>query len=66
MTFWILGDLEKCLAKQGIVVSMATFSKIVRSAGYKWRNAKVVLTSRGSLLVAVWIELGEGSVTHEQ
>jgi transposase len=44
-TSWILRDLERCLAKQGIVVSMATISNIVHSAGYKWRKAKVVLTS---------------------
>lgn len=44
-TSWILKDLRNCLAKQGIVVSEVIISQIARSAGYKWRKAKVVLTS---------------------
>jgi hypothetical protein len=39
-------DLKACLAQQGICVSRDLMRTIVKAAGYKWRRAKTVLTSR--------------------
>ena len=44
-TSWRLVDLKMCLAKEGIHVSKNLISQIVKSAGYSWRRARVVLTS---------------------
>lgn len=45
-TSWRLVDLKMCLAKKGIHVSKDLISQVVKSAGYRWRKAKVVLTSK--------------------
>ncbi|MFM0152880.1 IS630 family transposase [Paraburkholderia sediminicola] len=44
-TSWKLDDLRCVLEKRGHRIGTATISKIVRSAGYRWKSAKVVLTS---------------------
>jgi transposase len=45
-TSWRLVDLKMCLAQKGIHVSKGLISQVVKSAGYSWRKAKVVLTSK--------------------
>jgi transposase len=45
-TSWRLADLKICLAKRGIHISKDLISEIVKSAGYSWRKARVVLTSK--------------------
>lgn len=44
-TSWKLDDLRSVLETRGHRVSRCTISKIVRNAGYRWKSAKVVLTS---------------------
>ena len=44
-TSWKLEDVCRCLSQKGIHVSKHLVSKVIRSAGYKWRKAKMVLTS---------------------
>src|SRR4029078_13176972 len=44
-TTWRMADLRECLGRQGIAVGKDLILKIIRSAGYKWRKAKVLLTS---------------------
>lgn len=44
-TSWRLDDLRECLGKAGFKCSKHVVRAIVRSAGYRWRKAKVVLTS---------------------
>jgi len=44
-TSWKIDDLKKCILGKGILVSKAVIRKIIRSAGFKWRRARVVLTS---------------------
>jgi transposase-like protein/transposase len=44
-TSWKLEDVCRCMSQRDIHVSQALVSQIVRSAGYKWRKAKTVLTS---------------------
>lgn len=44
-TSWKLDDLRRVLQSRGHRISARTISKIVRSAGYRWKSAKVVLTS---------------------
>lgn len=44
-TSWKLADIRQCLLAQGISVSRATISRIVRAAGYTWNMATEVLTS---------------------
>jgi transposase len=44
-TSWRLIDLKLCLEKNGIIVSEGVISKIIKSAGYKWKKARKVLTS---------------------
>jgi transposase len=45
-TSWRLADIQTCLRQQGISISRATISRIVRAAGYTWRKATEVLTSK--------------------
>lgn len=45
-TTWRMKDLRMVLRKQGTPVSLALIRQIIRGAGYKWRRARVVLTSR--------------------
>ena len=44
-TSWKLDDLKKCLYQKGIVVSKDVIREIIHTSGYKWRKAKIVLTS---------------------
>ncbi len=44
-TTWKMDDLKACLAEQGFQLSKDTIREIMKSAGYKWRKAKIVLTS---------------------
>ena len=44
-TSWKLNDLKKCLSEIGIPLSKGYIRKIIKSAGYSWRKARVVLTS---------------------
>lgn len=45
-TSWRLVDLHFILADQGRPVSQARMRRIIRSTGFKWRKARIVLTSR--------------------
>lgn len=42
---WRMDDLQKTLARNGFAVCKDVIRQAVRKAGYKWRSAKVVLTS---------------------
>jgi len=44
-TSWKIDDLKKCLLTKGILVSKTVIRKVIRSAGFKWRRARIVLTS---------------------
>lgn len=44
-TSWKLADLKKCLSGKGIFISQHVIRKIIKTAGYRWRKAKLVLTS---------------------
>lgn len=44
-TTWRMDDLHDVLLKQGVRISRATISKIIKAAGYKFRKAKKALTS---------------------
>jgi transposase len=44
-TSWKLDDLRCVLEERGYRIGSDTISKIVRAAGYRWKSAKVVLTS---------------------
>src|SRR4051794_10887491 len=44
-TTWKQEDLRTALAQSGITLSLDNISSIIRSAGYRWRKAKKVLTS---------------------
>lgn len=44
-TSWRLVDVRQCLLAQGISISRASISRIVRAAGYTWRKVTEVLTS---------------------
>jgi len=44
-TSWRMKDLERCLAERGFALSLHTIRKIIKDAGYKWKKAKIVLTS---------------------
>ena len=44
-TSWTMPLLCKVLRENGIQVGVATVSKMIKAAGYRWRKAKVVLTS---------------------
>jgi transposase len=45
-TSWIMRDLRKVLADQGSPACAQTVRQIIRDAGWKWRKARVVLTSQ--------------------
>jgi transposase len=45
-TSWIMRDLRKVLADQGFAACAQIVSQIIRDAGWKWRNARIVLTSQ--------------------
>ena len=42
---WRMDDLQETLARKGFSVCKDVIRQAVRKAGYKWRSAKVVLTS---------------------
>lgn len=44
-TSWKLHDLCQILGTKGFAISGGTIHKIVHAAGYRWRQARVVLTS---------------------
>lgn len=44
-TTWRLQDLRAALARQGHQACRSIISEAIRKAGYRWRSAKVVLTS---------------------
>jgi transposase len=44
-TSWKIEDLKACLLVAGYHLCRDTIREVIRSAGYKWRKAKVVLTS---------------------
>ena len=44
-TSWKLDDLKKCLSEKGVYVSKHLIREVIKSAGYRWRKAKNVLTS---------------------
>lgn len=48
-TSWTMTDLKKCLAEREVFLGQATIRRIVKTAGYTWRRAKVVLTSNDPL-----------------
>ena len=45
-TSWRLADLKMCLAKRGVHLSKDLISEIIKLAGYRWRKARAVLTSK--------------------
>ena len=45
-TTWRFNDLQQALKQSGIRIGRHTMRKIVRSAGYRWRKARLVLTSQ--------------------
>ena len=44
-TSWTIALLRRVLKENGTHVGTALVAKMIKAAGYKWRNAKVVLTS---------------------
>jgi transposase len=44
-TTWKMEDLRKVLKAQGISLAAATVRKIIRATGFRWRKARIVLTS---------------------
>lgn len=44
-TTWRIVDLRETLAKNGHDVGTETIRRIIKAAGFKWKSAKVVLTS---------------------
>ncbi len=44
-TSWTLALLCKTLKEHGTPVGISVIAKMIKSAGYKWRKAKIVLTS---------------------
>lgn len=47
-TSWKLQDIVRCLCADGVHVTKRIVSQVIRAGGYKWRKAKVVLTSNDS------------------
>ena len=44
-TSWTMAFLRRALKETGTHVGTALVAKMIKAAGYKWRNAKIVLTS---------------------
>jgi transposase len=44
-TSWIIDDLRRVLSRQGVNVTRHTIARMIKEAGFRWRNAKEVLTS---------------------
>ena len=51
-TSWIMPELSRVLADQGHPAGLHTIRAIVKAAGYRWRKARVVLTSQDPDYVA--------------
>lgn len=45
-TSWIMRDLREELVCQGFPVSLHVLRQIIKDAGWKWRKARIVLTSK--------------------
>lgn len=45
-TAWVMGELRKTLEQQGFPVGFKVLRQIIKDAGWKWRKAKIVLTSQ--------------------
>jgi transposase len=45
-TSWIMRDLSAILAKQGLPACVHVLRRIIHEAGWKWRKARIVLTSQ--------------------
>ncbi len=44
-TSWRMVDLKMCLARDGMKLSKDVIREVIRDAGYRWKKARVVLTS---------------------
>lgn len=44
-SIWRLKDLRRALENKGVSVCQEVIRQVIKSAGYRWRSAKVVLTS---------------------
>jgi hypothetical protein len=44
-TTWKMDDLRKVLKRQGYSLSAGTIRKVIRAAGFRWRKARIALTS---------------------
>src|SRR5262249_53039618 len=44
-TTWKMADLRQVLKGQGVSLSAGTVRKIIRATGFKWRKARIALTS---------------------
>jgi transposase len=47
-TTWRLTDLHKVLRSQGIVTTKKSISAVIKHAGYRWKKARIALTSTDS------------------
>jgi len=45
-TTWKMVDLRQALAGKGVSIGLHVIRRVLKDAGYRWRRAKVVLTSR--------------------
>jgi hypothetical protein len=45
-TSWIMADLRMILARQGLPACLHVVRQIIHDAGWKWRKARIVLTSQ--------------------
>lgn len=45
-TSWIMQDLRTVLARQGFPACLQVLRQIIQGAGWKWRKARIVLTSQ--------------------
>jgi transposase len=45
-TSWIMADLRMVLARQGLPACLQVIRQIIHDAGWKWRKARIVLTSQ--------------------
>jgi transposase len=44
-TTWKMADLKACLAENGHLLSRDVIREVIKSAGYRWKKARVILTS---------------------
>ena len=45
-TTWRLSDLRTALAARGTIATSASISAVIKAAGYRWKAARVTLTSK--------------------